>query len=57
MDKYDSKIYGINCNVANCVHNRSGCECVADKIDINHQCSTPHASEETQCNTFTASQE
>lgn len=46
------KIYGIHCDVDNCVYNRSNCECVAGKIDVKCSCKDPSSCHETLCKTF-----
>ena len=49
------KIYGIKCDVANCVHNRNAKECVAGKIDVCCcGCATPNCAAQTECKTFKA---
>ena len=48
------KIYGINCDVSNCIHNRNSCECIAGKIDVCCTCSDPNCCDETVCKTFKA---
>lgn len=48
------RIYGINCDVSNCVYNRNSSECVAGKIDVCRTCSNPGCSDETECKTFKA---
>lgn len=48
----EEKIYGINCDVSNCVYNRNAKECVAGKINICRCCNTPDCCDETVCKTF-----
>lgn len=48
------KIYGINCDVSNCVYNRDSHECVAGSIDVCCTCKDPDCCDETQCKTFKA---
>lgn len=48
----EERIYGINCDVSNCVYNRNSSECVAGKIDVCRCCSDPDCSDETSCKTF-----
>ena len=50
MDK--EKIYGIHCDVANCVHNQHGCECTAGRIQVCSTCTDPDCCDETICKTF-----
>ncbi len=41
------------CEVSNCVHNRDGKQCMAEKIFVvSHKGEKAHNSEETDCKTF-----
>ena len=46
------RIYGIKCDVANCVYNRNACDCVAGTIDVVCTCAKPDCCNETACKTF-----
>ena len=35
------RIYGIHCNVDNCVYNSNNCECTAGKINVGCTCTDP----------------
>lgn len=48
------RIYGINCDVCNCVYNKDSHECTAGKIDVCCTCSDPCCCDETVCKTFKA---
>ncbi len=48
------RIYGIHCNVDNCVYNKNASECTAGKIDVSCTCSDPNCCDETECKTFKA---
>lgn len=51
----DSKrIYGINCDVENCVYNKEGHECEAGKINVCCTCDNPCSCDSTVCKTFKA---
>lgn len=47
------KIYGVKCDISNCVYNRDSKECVAGKIDVCRcGCQDPNCSAQTECKTF-----
>lgn len=48
------RIYGIHCNVDNCVYNSNNCECTAGKINVGCTCIDPNCCDETECKTFKA---
>ncbi|MFT3952462.1 MAG: DUF1540 domain-containing protein [Oscillospiraceae bacterium] len=46
------KIYGVSCDVSNCMYNRENSECVAGKIKVHCSCNDPDSCQETLCHTF-----
>ena len=42
------RIYGIHCNVDNCVYNSNNCECTAGKINVGCTCTDPNCCDETE---------